>query len=147
MITNDIYQPKLVADYINAGFSPIPIKYKSKQPLNKGWPDLRISNNDIVTYFDGDCINIGILTGQASNGLVDVDIDDTTALRFAPWFLPETNCIFGRASKPKSHWAYRVPDAETHCKFQADGMIVEVRGNKLCTVFPGSIHESDEPVD
>jgi hypothetical protein len=26
-------------------------------------------------------------------------------------------------------------------------MIVEIRGNKHCTVFPGSIHESDEPVE
>jgi hypothetical protein len=54
-------------------------------------------------------------------------------LRFAPWFLPKTNCIFGRASKPKSHWVYCVPEAESHERFQSEGMIVEVRGNRLCT--------------
>jgi putative DNA primase/helicase len=147
MITNDIYQPKLVADYINAGFSPIPIKYKSKQPLNKGWTNLKIATNDIGKYFSGDCINIGILTGQASKGLVDVDIDDTTSLRLAPWFLPDTKCVFGRASKAKSHWVYRVPEPGTQEKFQADAMIVEVRGNKCCTVFPGSVHESGEAIE
>jgi len=67
MFTNDIYQPKLVADYINAGFSPIPIKYKSKQPVNKGWTNLKIATNDIGKYFNGYPMNIGILTGQPSN--------------------------------------------------------------------------------
>lgn len=147
MMTNDIYLPQLVSDYIDNGFAPIPVRYKSKQPVSKGWPDLRISYDDIPTYFNGDCINIGILTGEASKGLVDVDIDDATALRFAPWFLPETKCVFGRASKPKSHWVYRVPDAKTQEVFQSTGMIVEVRGNGRCTVFPGSIYESDEPIE
>ena len=146
MITNDIYLT-IVSDYIEHDFAPIPIKYKSKQPINKGWPDLRISNNDIGTHFNGDSTNIGVLTGQASKGLVDVDIDNSTALRFAPWFLPQTNCVFGRASKPKSHWVYRVPDSQTQETFQSTGMIVEVRGNRRCTVFPGSVHESDEPIE
>jgi hypothetical protein len=85
--------------------------------------------------------------GKPSGGLVDVDIDDTTALRFAPSFLPETNCIFGRPSKPRSHWIYRVPEPGTHQQFQANGMIVEVRGNNRCTVFPGSVHESGESIE
>jgi hypothetical protein len=147
MITNNIYHQKLVADYIEHGFAPIPIHHKSKQPVSKGWPDLRISNNDIDTYFNEHPINIGILTGQPSQGLVDIDIDDTAALRFAPWFLPETKCVFGRASKPKSHWVYRVPEPRTQEKFKTDGMIVEVRGNRLCTVFPGSVHESGEAIE
>jgi hypothetical protein len=101
MINNAIYLQQRVSDYINHGLAPIPIHFKSRQPVNKGWPDLRVSNNDIEEYFDGQPKNIGILTGDASQGLVDIDIDDTNALRFAPWFLPETKCIFGRVSKPK----------------------------------------------
>jgi putative DNA primase/helicase len=147
MITNGIYLAKLVSDYIAQDFSPIPICYKSKRPVNKGWTNLKIATNDIGKYFNGQPTNIGVLTGQPSKGLVDVDIDHTTALRFAPWFLPETKCVFGRASKPKGHWVYRVPDSQTQETFQSTGMIVEVRGNKRCTVFPGSIHESDEPVE
>src|SRR5215831_1837074 len=76
MITNDIYLSQIVSDYIDHGFAPIPIHYKSKQPVNKGWPGLRISKNDIGEYFSGELINIGILTGQPSQGLVDIDIDD-----------------------------------------------------------------------
>ena len=147
MITNDIYLTKLVSDYIEHGFAPIPIHHKSKQPVNKGWTSLKIETNDIGKYFDGQPTNIGILTGGPSQGLVDIDIDDTAALTFAPWFLPETNCIFGRASKPKSHWVYRVPKPKAHEEFKAEGMILEIRGNNRCTVFPGSVHETGEPIE
>ena len=147
MITNNIYLPEIVSDYIDHGFAPIPIKCKSKQPVNKGWPELRISKNDIGAYFNGERINIGILTGQPSHGLVDIDIDDLDALKFGPWFLPETRCVFGRASKPKSHWVYRVPEPRNHEKFGNEEIIVEVRGNGHCTVFPGSTHESGEVIE
>ena len=66
MITDNIYHQKLVSDYIDHGFAPIPIGYKSKQSVNKGWPELRISHNDIGAYFNEQPINIGILTGQPS---------------------------------------------------------------------------------
>ena len=52
----------------------------------------------------------------------------------------------GRASNPKSHWVYRAPEPRTQEKLKADGMIVEVRGNRLCTVFPGSVHVSGEAI-
>jgi hypothetical protein len=61
--------------------------------------------------------------------------------------LPETNCIFGRASKPKSHWVYRLPEPGTHEKFGTEGIIVKVRGNRICTVFPGSVHDSGEAIE
>jgi hypothetical protein len=132
---------------IDHGFAPIPIHYKSKQPFNKRWSDLRISRSDIHAYFNEHPINIGVLTGQPSLGLVDIDIDDTIALKFAYWFLPETKCTFGRASKPRSHWVYRVPKPKAHHQFKAKGMILEIRGNNRCTVFPGSVHESGELIE
>jgi hypothetical protein len=144
MISNSIYLPDIVSAYIDHGFAPIPIRYKSKQPVHKGWTELTISKDDIGTHSNERPINIGILTGQASDGLVDIDIDDTDALRFAPWFLPETKCIFGRPSKPMSHWVYRVQQAQTHERFGTEGTIIEVRGDRHCTVFPGSVHESGE---
>ena len=51
MISNRIYLPEIVSDYIDHGFAPIPIGYKSKQPINKGWTELRISKNDIGDVF------------------------------------------------------------------------------------------------
>jgi hypothetical protein len=87
MTNNSIYLTEIVSDYINHGLAPIPIHYKSKQPVNKGWTELRISKEDIGTYLDGHPINIGILTGPAFGGLIDIDIDDADALRFGSWLL------------------------------------------------------------
>jgi putative DNA primase/helicase len=137
----------IICDYIKHGLAPIPIKFRSKQPAIEGWTTLKIEESDIDTYFEEPC-NIGILTGKPSNGLVDVDIDDLDALRFAPYFLPETKCVFGRVSKPRSHWLYRVPHPGNRVSFSVKSrMIVEVRGNGCCTVFPGSTHPSGELIE
>jgi Bifunctional DNA primase/polymerase, N-terminal len=98
-----IYSNNIVRTYIENNFLPIPIPFQSKQPVIKGWQHLKITPKNIDQYFNGNAMNIGVLTGALSNGLVDIDIDDVEALRFAEWFLPETNCVFGRKSKPKSH--------------------------------------------
>ena len=58
----------------------------------------------------------------------------------------QTKCVFGRASKPKSHWVYRAPEPETNEEFGTEELIVEVRGNRLCTVFPGSVYVSGEAI-
>ena len=142
-----IYPTELVQNYLNAGFSPIPVPFNSKQPTIKGWPDLKITADNVTQYFNGQPTNIGILTGAPSGGLVDVDIDDTDALRFAVWFLPETKCVFGRKSKPKSHWVYRVTDSKSREAFESQSMIIEVRADKHFTVFPGSVHPSGEPIE
>jgi hypothetical protein len=58
----------------------------------------------------------------------------------------QTKCVFGRASKPQSHWVYRAPEPETNEECGTEEMIVEVRGNRLCTVFPGSVYVSGEAI-
>jgi putative DNA primase/helicase len=137
----------LIAEYINHGFAPIPIQFRRKKPSTPGWNELRITTSNIGEHFNGTPSNIGILTGEASGGLIDIDIDEIDALRFAPLFLPPTNCLFGRKSKPQSHWVYRAPNAGKRVAFEANGMIVEVRGNNHCTVFPGSVHSSGEQIE
>ena len=138
----------VILDYINHGFSPIPVPYKTKAPITKEWNKLAVTANNFESYFDGTETNIGILTGKPSGGLVDVDIDSLDALKFASWFLPKTNCIFGHESKPKSHWVYRVPAAKAVEQFIANRrMIVEIRGHNRCTVFPGSVHPSGEKIE
>ena len=136
-----------VLEYINHGFAPIPIEFASKKPIVSGWPELAISEVNIGDYFNGNPANIGVLMGKPSGGLVDVDIDNTEALRLADWFLPRTNCVFGRASKPRSHRIYRASDAARRETFDANGMIAEIRGNKHYTLFPGSVHPSGESIE
>src|SRR3954462_3168549 len=137
-----------VLGYINHGFAPIPIEFRSKNPNITGWPELAISEVNIGDYFKGNPTNIGILMGKPSGGLVDVDIDTNAALKFADRFLPRTNCVFGRDSKPRSHRIYKVSDAGRRETFEAaNGMIAEIRGNGCCTVFPGSVHPTGEPIE
>jgi hypothetical protein len=50
-------------------------------------------------------VNIGILLGEASGGLVDVDLDTEEAVKLALAFLPDT-ARFGRPHNVGSHWLY-----------------------------------------
>jgi len=145
-MNTNIYSNVLL-NYIDHEFSPIPIPFKAKNPITKEWTKLTVTAENLETYFDGTPTNIGILTGKPSRGLVDVDIDSLDALKFAPYFLPKTNCIFGHKSKPKSHWLYRVRKPNAQERFIADGMILEIRGNNRCTIFPGSVHPSGETIE
>lgn len=139
--------------YIEMGWRPIPIPLRAKIPVIDAWPTLQITRDEVPHYFGSPC-NIGVILGDVSGGLVDIDLDSPAAVQLAPLFLPETQ-TFGRASKPRSHMLYVARYARTE-KFTAlDGsMIVELRANKsgggdegLQTVFPGSVHPSGELIE
>jgi putative DNA primase/helicase len=132
--------------YSEAGFCPIPVHPNDKLPINKGWPSLRIPFEQLGQYFFGDR-NVGVVLGDPSNGLVDVDLDSDEAIRLAPHLLPHTDCKFGRRSKPNSHWLYRVPVAPGTKRRNDADCIVEVRGTGGHTVFPGSTHHTGEPIE
>jgi hypothetical protein len=90
--------------YIQEGFYPIPVPYRSKRPILKGWPGLRITPEDVHDYFNGRPQNIGMLLGEA--GATDIDCDAPEAVSAAAFLLPETGFVYGRHSKPASHRMY-----------------------------------------
>jgi Bifunctional DNA primase/polymerase, N-terminal len=149
-------------EYIARGWSPIPIPHKRKKPAGEEWPGWRITKDIAHQRFNGGPQNIGVLMGEASGGLADVDLDTTEAVRAAPYFLPRTLC-FGRPSKLRSHWLYQSglwqteDKAAIQFKFatgkgkdRKEQMILELRigggGKGAQTVFPGSAHETGEPI-
>jgi putative DNA primase/helicase len=132
--------------YFEAGFCPIPVKPYDKLPINKGWTSVHIPFERLEQHFFGDR-NIGIVLGDASNGLVDVDLDSKEAVRIASYWLPPTDFKFGRRSKANSHWLYRVPVAPRTKRRKDADCIVEVRGTGGHTVFPGSMHHTGEPIE
>jgi hypothetical protein len=88
-------------------------------------------------------------------GSTDVDCDCPEASRAARKLLPETGLIFGRQSKPFSHFFYRSDPPVRTVQFidpLDDSTLVELRGLScdgsvgLQTVVPQSIHETGEPV-
>jgi putative DNA primase/helicase len=133
-------------------WAPIPVPFRSKAPVVAGWSALRLGAEDLDAHFNGQPSNIGVLLGAPSGGLVDVDLDCGEAVRLATVFLPPTRSRFGRASRRASHWLYVVTTAVETMKFadpDAPGehaSLVELRSTGTQTVFPGSVHESGEPI-
>jgi putative DNA primase/helicase len=132
--------------YLAAGYCPIPVKPRSKMPCDAGWQKLRLTEEQLPHHFLPS-MNVGIVLGEPSSGLVDVDLDNANALKLAPYFLPKTDFIFGRPSKPGSHWIYETQNPGRIKKLAARETVVEVRGTGGQTVFPGSIHESGETIE
>ncbi len=97
--------------YRRRGWFPIPIPTRSKVPPLPGWPRLRLTIDEIPEYFKGS-MNVGILTGAVSKNVVDIDLDSQSAIRLAPRFLAST-IMFGRQTKPLSHWIYTAYGART----------------------------------
>lgn len=133
------------------GFKPVALHPASKAAVNRSFVDPGYEPPSDSTWANND-YGIGIVTGPRANGPVDVDLDCTEAMFFAPRFLPRTQAIFGRKSKPASHYLYRI-QAETFPKSGfldpiENNTIVELRGDGHQTVFPGSIHQDTrEPIE
>ena len=135
--------------YLSRGWSVIPIPYRTKKAIDKGWPQIRLTHEALDQHFNGRPQNIGVLLGEPSGWLIDVDLDHLRAVKLAPQFLPPTPLVFGRPGKPRSHWLYRAAAPLVTEKFssKSSSMIVEVRSTGTQTVFPPSVHESGEPIN
>ena len=145
--------------YVARGWNPLPLPYKSKIPTDTGWQQRVIREPDLPRYFNGRPQNVGVVLGPSSAGLTDLDLDCREAIAIAPYVLPKTGAIFGRHSAPASHWLYysslssRLDKATIQfrdpMKPPDEAMLLEVRvgGEKGAqTVFPGSVHETDEEI-
>jgi Bifunctional DNA primase/polymerase, N-terminal len=142
--------------YIALGWAPIPVPHREKGPLADSWQDIRVNPETATAYFNGAKQNIGVILGEASGGLTDVDLDCPEASAAAGYILPAT-AVFGHASKPASHWVYRTNLSETQdraaIKFMGSDKtgLLEVRmgagGRAAQTVFPPSTHVSGEPIE
>lgn len=139
-------QNDAIKKLIGYGFKPVPIPYKQKSPVKKGWTQYKATKENIKKDFlHGKPMNVGILNGKASGNIVDIDVDHPTALDFTDMYLPQTGMVFGRKSKPSSHLIYRCDELPKNQKFQSsDGCIIEIRSTGTQTVFPPSTHPTGE---
>ena len=138
--------------YTRRGWRVIPIPTRSKNPNRPGWQTERWDESDLPDLFSNGQ-NIGVLMGEPSGGLVDVDLDRPEVRQLAPKYLPETGAIFGRKSSPASHWLYACnTDTKQHSLPTGwdggeDGeTVIEIRSTGGQTVFPGSTHVEGEPI-
>lgn len=139
---------EIATGYLQKGWTPIPVGYRTKQPTEKEWTHFQVSQERLDHFFGSDSINIGVLLGKPSNGLIDIDLDCDEAVQLAPRFLPPT-IYFGRKSNPQSHWLYICTPIPKTEKFTGDdnSMILELRSTGCQTIFPGSVHPGGEKID
>ncbi|HEU4711934.1 MAG TPA: phage/plasmid primase, P4 family [Pyrinomonadaceae bacterium] len=140
---------EIARSYLHQGWMPLPVPFRSKNPAFKDWQKFRVSEAELPKYFNGEQQNIGVLLGQASSNLIDIDLDCDEAIVLAPSFLPATTAIFGRETRPRSHMLYVAPvdrkiaftDPVTRTR------LLEILTNGQQAIFPGSTHqESGETI-
>lgn len=162
-------------DAIGRGYQVIPIAPKSKIPRLNGWPHWKwpedLTPEDVQAQLetwskstDGE-LNLGVILGESSGRLVDIDLDHYRTARLKEFFLPPTPAKSGRPGKPNSHYWYiceegTLPGTRQYLmprSLQSDGswrkgpVIVELRANGAQTVIPPStwkdkISDQEEPV-
>ena len=130
---------------------------RTKKPIGNAWQHRRLGSKTVAEAFNGADMNVGVQMGPMSDGLSDVDLDCREAVAIGPMLLPKSNNVFGRASKPRSHWLYTTTLAEKIAKAclqfkDVDGvMMLELKigggGKGSQSVFPGSTHESGEAIE
>ncbi len=137
-------------NYAHKGWAIIPIMRGSKNPNRRNWSDLRLSADQVHAEFAGKPKNIGVLLGEPSGHLVDVDLDSDEARELAAIFLPQTDAAFGRATTGVTHMLYICsPSNETTKYTDPDdrSMILELRSTGCQTLFPPSEHPSRELIE
>ena len=142
-IPNDVRECATL--YAGMGLSIVPNQRGRKRPTVKGWPELRISSDEVSDYFE-EGENIGVLMGEPSGGLVDIDLDCQEARAVANRFLPDT-LTSGRKNAPRSHRFFVSPGAKSrswrvHGK---DGKtLIESRSTGAQTLVEPSIHPTGD---
>lgn len=94
---------------LSRGYQPVPIRKGTKAPAGAGWTHRQMDAEEVETEF-GTVESLGLRLGEASAGLVDVDLDHPLAWRLAAIFMPSTAMRTGRVGNPNSHFWYRVID-------------------------------------
>ncbi len=142
-------------EFLDRGFAPLPLAKASKQPLLKRWPDYRPDPARLDQDFPPTA-NIGLLLGQPSGHLVDVDCDWPEAGALLPAFLP-ISWTFGRPGDDGQlivrHRLFRcagagtlIFDAPATQKPGPKRRIVEILADGHQVMVPPSVHPGGQQV-
>jgi transposase len=61
--------------YIRRGWRPVPVPFREKAPRALDWQTLRLDERTLAEHFNGQLSNVGVLLGEPSDHLVDIDLD------------------------------------------------------------------------
>jgi len=154
---------------IRRGIMPMPVAYGSKHAgsvLGDGWQKQLLGTHYQLDDFNTDRLNVSTRNGHITDAdgrvltdrFADCDLDTQETIRAAPFYLPHTEMIWGRKSKPRSHYGYRIHSLDgtrthrewndplqTASKSNPDGQkakLSELRFNGH-TLAPGSVNMQD----
>jgi len=109
-----------------------------KRPLLKNWNERTADDPEVWTQIQAGS-NVGVVLGQPSGNLIDIDLDCPEAVRAARLVLPPTRSRFGRPGNPDSHYLYYVDKPLSSKPYKANGKTtVELRGDGSQTRLPPS---------
>jgi hypothetical protein len=143
-------------------FIPVPLRHGTKAiQTAKDKPFPSPSNdpsNELWRDIDAAPLNIGVVTGPLAHGPIDIDLDCDEASKLARFFLPHSPCVFGRASRPNSHYFYKIqvpsfPHTSINDPSPKETLrgtkpnILEIRGDNSQTMMPGSVHPNGETIE
>lgn len=132
--------------YLDLGWRVVLVLPRQKRPALARWQELRLEPADLPRYFCGATPdNVGVLLGEPSGHLADIDLDCAESVELAPRILPPT-WTFGRPGRPCSHWIYVAEGAGSEKFLDGRATLIELRSTGGQTVFPPSIHPSGEAV-
>ena len=142
----------VAATAISKGYQPIPITDGGKRPFGASWQHMRWDSAEQArasfdSWRESGASGVGLLLGEPSGNLVDIDLDHPKTLRLRDHFLPPSPMQTGRAGRPRSHRWYIVTDdlPGTRRYKMPDGSVsVELRATGGQTVIPPTIHPSGE---
>ena len=140
---------------LSHGFNPLPGVHGTKQTVHdgNGVYKQQARNEYLDKWFPQDQPrNIGVVNGELSGNLLDVDLDSREAVLAAPLLLPATAWRFRRHGADNSaHRLYRTeaPFPEPFRKYgDLDGStLLELRGTGHWSIWPPSIHPSGAPIE
>lgn len=137
-----------IHEYDKRGWLMTPTR--GKRPYRAGWQSERLGCEAMAEIVGDDpTLNIGVLLGAPSCWLVDIDLDHPLAVALANEYLPQTDSVFGRAGKQRSHRLYYVsaPVETQQHRLPDRSMIAELRSTGGQTVFPPSTHDAGEAIE
>ena len=143
---------ELGGEYQRRGWRVLLYTRSEKGPTFKGWPE-RIFTPEEIAKADGQ--NIGVVTGPASGGLADVDLDCPEAVALADALMSGTDAVFGRESKRASHLEYLADPVPEYSEWRdtpstedrRGAVLLELRTADHQTMFPPSVHPCGERVE
>lgn len=133
---------KAAIEYINRGFSVIPLRPMSKHPAINSWKEYQsrlATKNELCQWFGDGGQNIGIVTGQLS-GISVIDTDNQEALALATQ-KGISSCPIVKTSRGY-HFYCRYEPGTSNFQKRNDLPGIDLRSEGGYVVAPPSIHES-----